>query len=437
MGRRTGASPAPRAACIRPSIDHNRADLGCNRRPRRTGKAMNLDYSAEENAFRAEVRRFLKDNLSRRLANKVRLGKRLTKADMEGWHAALNRRGWLAPNWPKEWGGAGWSAVRNHIYDEEAWAAGAPRVVPFGINMLGPVLIRFGSEEQKRHYLPRILSGEDWWCQGYSEPGSGSDLASLKTKAVRDGDHYVVNGQKTWTTLGHFANWIFCLVRTSADGKPQEGISFLLIDMKSPGVSVRPIILLDGEHEVNEVFFDNVRVPAANLVGRQNEGWTYAKYLLTHERTGTANIGNSSAALAQMKEIAGRVRKNGRPLLADPLFAARVARVEIDLEALKTTNLRILLEADAGAAPGPESSMLKVKGTIIRQEINDLARRALGPAALPFVSEALDDGWNGQPVGPEEANAIASDYFNNRKLSIFAGSNEIQRGILAKTRLGF
>ena len=397
---------------------------------------MNLDYTQEEKAFREEVRAFLRDKLPGRIADKVKLGKRLTKEDMETWHALLNERGWLAPNWPREWGGAEWTAVQKHIFDEEANEAGAPRIIPFGLSMLAPVLMKFGSQEQKRHYLPRILDGTDWWCQGYSEPGSGSDLASLKTSAKREGDHYIVNGQKTWTTLGHYADWIFCLVRTSTEGKPQEGISFLLIDMKTPGITVRPIILLDGEHEVNEVFFDNVKVPAENLVGEENKGWTYAKYLLTHERTGTANIGNSNAALAQLKQIARRTKKGGKPLSADPYFAARMARVEIDLEAMKTTNLRVLVEADSGAAPGPEASMLKVKGTIIRQEINDLARRALGPMALPFVSEALDEGYNEAPIGPDDAKAIASDYFNNRKLSIFAGSNEIQRGIITKTKLG-
>ena len=397
---------------------------------------MDLEYNAEEIEFREEVREFLVEKLPRKISRKVKLGKRLSKTDMEEWHAILNQRGWLAPNWPVELGGAGWNAVKNHIFDEEAWAAGAPRVVPFGINMLAPVLIKFGSVEQQQHYLPRILDGTDWWCQGYSEPGAGSDLASLKTKAERVGGHYVVNGQKTWTTLGHHADWIFCLVRTSSEGKPQEGISFLLIDMDTPGVEVRPIILLDGEHEVNEVFFDNVKVPAENLVGEENKGWTYAKYLLTHERTGTANIGNSSAALNHLKRVASDEVKNGRPLLSDPYFAARLAKVEIDLEAMKTTNLRILAKADSGAAPGPESSMLKVKGTIIRQEINDLTRRALGPMALPFVSEALDEGYNEEPIGPEYANPVASDYFNNRKLSIFAGSNEIQRGIITKTKLG-
>lgn len=398
---------------------------------------MDLNYSAEELSFRDDVRDFLQEKLPRRTSEKMRLGKRLTKEDMEGWHAILNKQGWLAPNWPIEWGGAGWSAVQNHIFDEESWAANAPRSIPFGLNMLAPVLIKFGSEEQKSHYLPRILDGTDWWCQGYSEPGSGSDLASLKTSAVRDGDHYIVNGQKTWTTLGHFADWIFCLVRTSNEGKRQEGISFLLIDMNTPGVEVRPIILLDGEHEVNEVFFDDVKVPVENLVGEENKGWTYAKYLLTHERTGTANVGNSLAALRRLKQIAGEQKKGGRPLAQDPYFASRLASVEMDLSAMQTTNLRVLADADSGAAPGPESSMLKVKGTIIRLEINDLARRALGPYALPFVSEAMDEGYNEEPIGPEYANSIASDYFNNRKMPIYAGSNEIQRGIITKTKLGF
>ncbi len=397
---------------------------------------MELSYSQSDLEFRDEVRSFLKDNLPSRLANKVKAKKKLGREDMEEWHSILNSRGWLAPNWPEEHGGAGWTAVQNHIFDEESNLANSPRALPFGVNMLAPVLIKFGSEEQKSHYLPRILDGTDWWCQGYSEPGSGSDLASLKTKAVREGDHYIVNGQKTWTTLGQHADWIFCLVRTSTEGKPQEGISFLLINMKSPGVEVRPIILLEGTHEVNEVFFDNVKVPVENLVGEENKGWTYAKYLLTHERTGTANIGNSTAALDTLKVIAKEQKKGGKPLAQDPYFAARMAKVEMELNAMKTTNLRVLAGADAGAAPGPESSMLKVKGTIIRLEINDLARRALGPYALPFSSEALEEGYNEAPVGPDYANPIAAEYFNNRKMPIYAGSNEVQRGIITKTKLG-
>lgn len=397
---------------------------------------MDLDYSDSEVAFQKEVREFLADKLPKRISDLVKSGKRLAKRDYEEWQSILYKQGWLAPSWPEDIGGTNWTSVQKHIFEEECCNAGTPRILPFGLSMLAPVLIKFGSEEQKSHYLPRIMDGTDWWCQGYSEPGAGSDLASLKTKAVREGDHYVVNGQKTWTTLGQYADWIFCLVRTSNEGKRQEGISFLLIDMNTPGIEVRPIILLDGEHEVNEVFFTDVKVPVENLVGEENMGWTYAKYLLTHERTGTAGIGFSNAALGHLKSIAATQKKSGRPLREDPYFAARMAQVEIDLEALKTTNLRVLAQADSGAAPGPESSMLKIKGTVIRQEINDLARRALGPYALPFVSEALDEGYNEPAIGPEYANPVAADYFNNRKLSIFAGSNEIQRGIISKTKLG-
>lgn len=397
---------------------------------------MDLSFSPEENAFRDEVKTFLSEKLPKRLSDKVRKGQRLTKADQEEWHAILNAKGWLAPGWPKAFGGADWKAVQKHIFEEEACLAGAPRVVPFGVQMLGPVLQKFGSKEQQDHYLPRILDGTDWWCQGYSEPGSGSDLASLKTRAERQGDHYIVNGQKTWTTLGQHADWIFCLVRTSTEGKPQEGISFLLIDMKTPGVSVRPIILLDGEHEVNEVFFDDVKVPVENLVGEENRGWTYAKYLLTHERTGIAGVGFSNAGLAHLKTIAKHQKKRGKPLMDDPYFAARLAEIEIDLSAMATTNLRVCAAADAGGAPGPESSMIKIKGTVIRQAINDLTRRALGPHAIPFVSEALEEGYNEKPIGPDYAAPIAAEYFNNRKLSIFGGSNEIQKSIITKAILG-
>jgi alkylation response protein AidB-like acyl-CoA dehydrogenase len=394
---------------------------------------MDLTYTDEERTFRDEVRAFLADHLPEDLSAKVRGGQELSKDDHERWHAILNEQGWLAPNWPREHGGCEWDAVRRHIFEEECALAYAPRVVPFGLTMLGPVLMQFGSEAQKAHYLPRILSGEDWWCQGYSEPGAGSDLASLKTKAVRDGDHYIVNGQKTWTTLGQHANMIFCLVRTDGDVKAQEGISFLLIDMNSPGIEVRPITLLDGTPEVNEVWFTDVRVPARNLVGEENKGWTYAKYLLTHERTNIAGVGFSKAGLAAVKRMARQEMAGGRPLIENPFFAARLAQVEIDLMAMATTNLRIISRAAQGQAPGVESSMLKIKGTVIRQEINDLARRAAGPYAMPFVSEALE-GAN-DAIGPDYAGPVAKQYFNNRKLSIYGGSNEIQRGIIAKTVL--
>jgi len=395
---------------------------------------MDLSYSPEDRTFRDEVRGFLDAKLTPELSGKVRAGQDLSKDDHDQWHSILNDQGWLAPNWPAEYGGCEWNAVQKHIFEEECAQANTPRVVPFGLTMLAPVLQKFGSDAQKSHYLPRILSGEDWWCQGYSEPGAGSDLASLKTKAVRDGDHYVVNGQKTWTTLGQFANWIFCLVRTDPDVKQQEGISFLLIDMATPGIEVRPIILLDGTPEVNEIWFTDVRVPVENLVGEENKGWTYAKYLLTHERTNIAGVGSSRAGLDAVKRMARVEMSGGRPLIENPHFAARMAQVEIDLMAMSTTNLRIISKAAVGQAPGVEASMLKVKGTIIRQEINDLARRAAGPYAMPFVSEEV--AGDNAPIGPDYAGPVAAQYFNNRKLSIFGGSNEVQRGIIAKVKLG-
>ncbi|KJA09847.1 acyl-CoA dehydrogenase [Acidovorax temperans] len=397
---------------------------------------MDLNFTPEEEAFRAEVQAFLKDKLPARIANKVKAGQRLTKADQDEWHAILNERGWLANHWPEEYGGPGWGAVEKFIFDTECALAGGPRIVPFGVNMLGPVLIKFGNEAQKKYWLPRILSGEDWWCQGYSEPGAGSDLASVKTTAVRQGDHYIVNGQKTWTTQGQHANMIFCLVRTDREAKAQSGISFLLVDMKSPGVELRPIRTLDGDKEVNEVFFTDVKVPVENLVGEENKGWTYAKYLLTYERTGIASVGFCIAALAKLQVIAAKVMKNGKPLDQDPLFAARMAQVEIDLENMKTTNLRVIAAVAGGGVPGAESSMLKIRGTEIRQEILSLMRRAVGPYALPFIEEAQYEGYADEPVGPKEAATAAANYFNYRKLSIFGGSNEIQKNIISKMILG-
>jgi alkylation response protein AidB-like acyl-CoA dehydrogenase len=401
---------------------------------------MDLNFTPEEEAFRTDVQRFLRDKLPQRLADKVHGGHRLTRDDMAEWHAILNAQGWLANHWPKECGGPGWNAVQKFIFENECALAGAPRVVPFGVNMLGPVMIKYGNEAQKRHWLPRILDGSDWWCQGYSEPGAGSDLAAVKTTAVRgsdaQGEHYIVNGQKTWTTLGHYANMIFCLVRTATDVRKQEGISFLLIDMAAPGVEVRPIVTLDGEHEVNEVFLTDVRVPVANLVGEENRGWTYAKYLLTYERTNIAGIGFSVAALERLRAVAAKVTKHGRPLADDPLFAARLARVEIELDNMKTTNLRVLAAVSGGGAPGAESSMLKIRGTEIRQELAALLRRAMGPYAQPFIDDALDAGHAEAPVGPAEAASAATQYFNQRKLSIFGGSNEIQKNIIAKMMLG-
>ncbi|BCN38170.1 hypothetical protein ALDI51_14890 [Alicycliphilus denitrificans] len=397
---------------------------------------MDLRFTPEEEAFRGEVLQFLREKLPQRLSHKVKNGLRLAREDMAEWHAILNERGWLANHWPKEYGGPGWGAVQKFIFENECALAGAPRVVAFGVNMLGPVLVKYGNEAQKAHWLPRILNGEDWWCQGYSEPGSGSDLASVKTTAVLDGDHYVVNGQKTWTTLGHFANMIFCLVRTNREAKAQSGISFLLVDMNTPGVEVRPIITLDGDHEVNEVFFTDVRVPAENLVGEQDKGWTYAKYLLTYERTNIAGVGYTVAALEKVKRIAMAVRRNRRPLIEDPIFASRLVKLEIDLENMKTTNLRVIAAVAGGGAPGAESSMLKIRGTEIRQELLSLARRAIGPYAQPFVEEALLEGYAGDPIGPQGSAALTAQYLNNRKLSIYGGSNEIQRNIISKMILG-
>ncbi|CAM2144093.1 Pimeloyl-CoA dehydrogenase large subunit [Pararobbsia alpina] len=392
---------------------------------------MELNFTEAEQVFRREVQAFLAERLPAALSDKVRRGQTLGKADIEAWHAILNEQGWLANHWPVEYGGTGWGPVFRYIFEHECALADSPPIVPFGVGMLGPVLIKYGSEAQKRHWLPRILNGADWWCQGYSEPGAGSDLASLKTTAVRDGDHYVVNGQKTWTTLGQHANMMFCLVRTETDARKQEGISFLLIDMTTPGIEVRPIITLDGDHEVNEVFFTDVRVPVENLVGEENRGWTYAKYLLTYERTNIAGVGGSIAALDEVKRTAAGRRRNGRSLLDDPAFAARVARVEIELENMKTTNLRVIAAVAGGGAPGAESSMLKIRGTEIRQEITALQRRVLGIDALAQFdhTESLEAPVDG-------ARGPAAHYFNFRKLSIFGGSNEIQRNIISKMILG-
>jgi len=401
---------------------------------------MDLNFTPDEEAFRREVQCFLRDRLPQRLSDKVHFGRRLTRADMAEWHAILNAQGWFASHWPKQYGGPGWNAVQKFIFENECSLAGAPRIVPFGVNMLGPVLIKYGNEAQKRYWLPRILEGSDWWCQGYSEPGAGSDLASVKTTAVRgideQGEHFIVNGQKTWTTLAQHANMIFCLVRTASDVRQQAGISFLLVDMKTPGVEVRPIVTLDGEREINEVFFSDVRVPAENLVGEENRGWTYAKYLLTYERTNIAGVGFSVAALKRLQQAAATQLRNGRALAHDPLFAARLARVEIDLDNMKTTNLRVIAAVAGGGAPGVESSMLKIRGTEIRQEISSLMRRAMGVYAQPFIEETSLDHQDDIRPGPEEAENVAAHYFNNRKLSIFGGSNEIQKNIIAKMILG-
>ncbi|MDB5840371.1 MAG: pimeloyl-CoA dehydrogenase large subunit [Herminiimonas sp.] len=397
---------------------------------------MDLNFTGEENAFRTEVRAFLSQNLPADIRHKVLNGLILDRDDYVRWQRILHKRGWGGPAWPAQFGGPGWNVVQQYIFEEESAAAGAPRAISFGLKMVAPVIMAFGSKQQQERYLPRILAAEEWWCQGYSEPGAGSDLASLKTRAVREGNEYVVNGQKTWTTLGQYADWIFCLVRTDPQVKPQAGISFLLIDMKTPGITVRPIITMDGAHEVNEVWFEDVRVPVENLVGEENRGWTYAKFLLGHERTNIAGIGIAKRELARLKRIAREEIKNGRPLIKDPLFAARIAQVEIDLTALEITNLRVLSAEAERRAPGPEASILKIKGTEIQQAITELLTHAVGQYALPLRREAMAAGYQGDAVGPDYAVAVSAGYLNMRKLSIYGGSNEIQKNIISQMILG-
>ncbi|MFC0402105.1 acyl-CoA dehydrogenase family protein [Paraburkholderia rhizosphaerae] len=397
---------------------------------------MDLNTTPAEDAFRADIRAWLESNLPHALRDKVLHHKRLNRDDYASWHRLLGQRGWSAAAWPPEYGGPGWNATQRHIWDDECARAGAPIVLPFGVSMVAPVLMKYGSDAQKRRYLPRILDGTDWWCQGYSEPGAGSDLASLRTRAERDGDHYVVNGQKTWTTLGQYADMMFCLVRTDGDAKKQEGISFLLIDMKTPGITVRPIITLDEDHEVNEVFFDDVKVPLDNLVGEENRGWTYAKYLLGHERTGIARVANSKREMVFLKRLALAQKKNGKPLLDDPLFAAKVASLEIDLIALEVTVLRVVANEAQGRGPGPEASLLKIKGTEIQQGLTELMFEAIGPLAAPFDVSFLESARAHSVAGDDDAAPLAAYYFNYRKTSIYGGSNEIQKNIIAQMMLG-
>jgi alkylation response protein AidB-like acyl-CoA dehydrogenase len=394
---------------------------------------MDLSFSPEDEAFRAEVRGFIaaaKPQLPDKLGPPEKA--RRSRNDYMTWHKLLYRRGWVAPAWPTEYGGAGWSVTRRFIFQQEAAAADMPNTLPFGLAMVGPVIYTFGNDAQKQKFLPRILSGEDWWCQGYSEPGAGSDLASLKMRAVKDGEDYIVTGQKAWTTLAQYADWIFCLVRTDAKVKSQEGISFLLIDMKSPGITVKPIVILDGAPEVNEVFFDNVKVPAANRVGEENKGWTYAKFLLSHERSILAGAARSRAALRRLKAIARAEQDDGAPLLGSPDFAHKLAALEVDLMTLEFTELRALAEEAKGKPPGAESSILKIVGSEIQQRIAELAMEAVGYYALPDEAAFGDNDG----VGPDYALGAAGRYFNMRKTSIYGGSNEIQRNIIAKAVLG-
>jgi alkylation response protein AidB-like acyl-CoA dehydrogenase len=397
---------------------------------------MDISYSAEDLKFREEERTFLAEKFPQDIGIKAKAGVRFRKDDYYRWQHALYLQGWATPNWPKEYGGVDWTPMQANIFDEECFAVGAPRMLPFGTRLVGPVIIQFGNEAQKARYLPKIQSSEEFWCQGFSEPGAGSDLASVKTRAVREGDHYIVNGQKTWTTIAHMADWIFCLVRTDPDVKKQEGISFLLIDMTSPGVTVRPIVTLDGDHHINEVFLEDVRVPVENLVGEENKGWTYAKFLLSNERTGIAGVGLCKQDLATLSEIARTERKNGKPLIEDPLFQARLSRLDIDLMALELTNMRMLTEDSGDGAPGAISSILKIRGSEIQQRTVELQMEAVGSYSMPRQQGPLEADWNGKPIGPAYAAARAPSYFDRRKTTIYGGSTEVQKNIIAKTILG-
>ena len=394
---------------------------------------MDLNLSSDDLAFRDRLRALLAAELPSDVRERTLHGHHLKAADVRRWQQILYSHGWGAVHWPTEFGGMGATPVQQYLFELECAMAGAPVQLPFGLRMLGPVLMRYGSPAHQQYFLPRILNGEHWWCQGYSEPGAGSDLASLKTQAVRDGTDYVVNGQKCWNTLGQYADWIFCLVRTDLAAKPQRGISMLLIDMKSPGITVRPTVLLDGTPEVNEVWFENVRVPVANRVGDENLGWTYAKYLLGHERANIAGVGTSKRELRRLKNIASAELRGGRPLIDDPEFRRRLARVEIDLLALEYTNLRALSAPAAAPSAAIEASILKIRGSEIRQALSELLVEAIGSGALRFGARGADAG---PPAGPAHAAGVTASYLNLRKLSIFGGSNEIQKNIIAQTLIG-
>jgi len=392
---------------------------------------MDLRFTPEEQAFRETIRGWVAQNLPKDISHKVRNSMRLTKDDHQRWARILGKQGWHGWAWPKAFGGPGWNAIERHLFEEETALAGAPRVVPFGPVMVAPVIMAFGSPAQQQRFLPGIMSGEVWWSQGYSEPGSGSDLASLKCRAERRGDKYIVNGQKTWTTLGQHGDWIFCLVRTSTEGKPQTGISFLLIDMKSPGVTVRPIIMLDGEHEVNEVWFDNVEVPADQLVGEENKGWTYAKYLLAHERTNIADVNRAKRELERLKQVA-----KAEGIYDDTRWRDRIAQLEVDVVALEMMVLRVLGAESSGKHSLDVAGLLKIRGSELQQAYTELMMLIGGPLTRAFVFEAMEAGWQGDHVGAAHLTPLAATYFNVRKTTIYGGSNEVQKNIVAQTVLG-
>ena len=396
---------------------------------------MDLNFTSEELAFRQEVRQWVAENLPADISHKVRLALRLTRDDLQRWAKILGKKGWLGWGWPERFGGPGWNAIQKHLFEEECALACAPRVIPFGPVMVAPVIMAFGNTEQQQRFLPGIASGEVWWSQGYSEPGAGSDLASLKCKAERvtssSGDKYIVNGQKTWTTLGQYGEWIFCLVRTSHEGKPQTGISFLLIDMKSPGVTVRPIVLMDGEPEVNEVWFDNVEVPAENLIGEENKGWTYAKHLLAHERTNIADVNRAKRELERLKRVA-----KAQGVYDDARFRDQIALLEVDVVALEMMVLRVLSAEKNGKQSLDVAGLLKIRGSEIQQRYTELMMQAAGPLSRARIDEAMDAGWQGDLAVPADVLPLAGTFFNMRKTTIYGGSNEVQRNIVAQTVLG-
>lgn len=393
---------------------------------------MDLNFTEEEQEFRKEVHAWIDAHLPKEISHKVHNGLQLSRTDMQRWHQILGKKGWLTYKWPVEFGGTGWTPVQRHIFEEECALAGAPRLVPYGPVMVAPVIMAFGNAEQQARFLPGIATGDVWWSQGYSEPGSGSDLASLKTRAERKGDKYIVNGQKIWTTLAQYGEWIFCLVRTNTEGKPQAGISFLLIDMRSPGVTVRPIKLLDGECEVNEVWFDNVEVPVENLIGEENKGWTYAKHLLSHERSNIAEVGRAKRELRRLKRIAA-----AEGMMDDPRFKDEVSKLEVDIIALEMLVLRVISAEKSGKNPMDIAGLLKIRGSEIQQRYSELMMLAAGPYSLPFIQDAMLTEWDGEFPGGERRNApLAATYFNLRKTTIYGGSNEVQRNIVSQVVLG-
>ncbi|USG61817.1 acyl-CoA dehydrogenase family protein [Sneathiella marina] len=397
---------------------------------------MDLSFNEDDVAFQQEVREFLATSLPQDVKERADRGLHPTKEGQVRWQKILNEKGWMAPNWPVEYGGTDWTITQKYIVAHEMGSVAAPQPMAFGVSMVGPVIYTFGNQEQKDKYLPRILNSEDWWCQGYSEPGSGSDLASLQTKAVRDGDHYVVNGQKIWTSYAQHADMIFCLVRTDSSVKAQEGISFLLIDMKTPGITVKPIYGLDKENSLNEVFFEDVRVPIENRIGEENKGWTYAKFLLGNERTGIARVARSKRQIARVREIAGAEKCEEGYLLEDPDFVRKLARLEVDLMALEYTELRYLSMLSNGKKLSAEPSLLKIKGTEIQQRLTSLLVESLGMYGAPYEPERAYEGRNETPVGPDYANGPMAEHLYLRAATIYGGSNEIQRNIVSKMVLG-